>query len=106
MARSKLELYVNILEVLAVHGPLRVTRITLKARVNYVLLKRVLDDLIGKSLIEDRKLKDGEVVFAATTLGRRVLKQYKQFAQPNLMGAEETAQGKVALALNLLRHRR
>jgi predicted transcriptional regulator len=83
MSRSKLELYADILEVLVNNGPLKVTWISLRARVNYALMKPMLGHLVAKALVEEKRLKDGSVGFCATELGRESLKQFKSFCSFN-----------------------
>jgi len=100
LSRSKLELYVDILEVMVVHGPLKVTWITLRARVNYALLKPILSSLMEKALVEEKKVKHGIVVFAATDLGRRSLEQYRQFSKSPRIVTVEKAQSIPALLLS------
>ena len=46
MRRSKLEMYVDILSVLALRGPLKLTHIMYKANVNCSILKEYLESLI------------------------------------------------------------
>jgi len=73
MRRSKLEMYISTLEALAYYGPLRVTRITYKAKVNGGQLKVILDDLIQNGLVEKRAFNDSKVFYVATKKARTVL---------------------------------
>ncbi len=52
--RSKLEMYVDILTVLAHRGPLKLTHVMYKANVNCSVLKEYLDFLIKQGLVEER----------------------------------------------------
>ena len=52
--RSKLEMYVDILSVLAHRGPLKLTHVMYKANVNCSVLKEYLDFLIKQGLVEER----------------------------------------------------
>lgn len=51
MRRSKLQMYVQVLDALAFYGPMRLTRITYKANLNYSLLKPILEDLMKSELV-------------------------------------------------------
>jgi predicted transcriptional regulator len=82
MRRSKLEMYVDILKVLARHGPLKLTHIMYKANINCSVLKQNLDFLIQQNLVEEQTLhkkrnKTG-VVYAITERGRTVLKYFRE----------------------------
>ena len=54
MRRAKLEIYVDILQVLAHKGPLKLTHIMYKANVNCRVLKEYLDYLLKQGLVEER----------------------------------------------------
>lgn len=58
MRRSKLEMYVDILSVLAHKGPLKLTHVMYKANVNCCVLKEYLDFLIKQGLVEQRTLRE------------------------------------------------
>lgn len=81
MRRSKLEMYVDILTVLAQRGPLKLTHIMYKANVNCSVLKEYLDFLLKQGLVEERKLKKQRTVFATTQRGITVLKYFKELKQ-------------------------
>jgi len=81
MRRSKLEMYIDILSVLAHKGPLRLTHIMYKANVNCSVLKEYLDFLIKQGLVEERALKKEHVVYAVTQRGITVLKYFKELKQ-------------------------
>ncbi|NIR86184.1 hypothetical protein GWO13_00895 [Candidatus Bathyarchaeota archaeon] len=82
MRRSKLEMYIDILKVLARHGPLKLTHIMYKANVNCSVLKQDLNFLIQQNLVEKQKLhkkrSKKRVVYAVTERGRTVLKYFKE----------------------------
>jgi len=82
MRRSKLEMYIDILKVLAHHGPLKLTHIMYKANVNCGVLKQALDFLVRQNLIEEQSLysrKDKtKVVYAITDRGITVLKYFRE----------------------------
>lgn len=81
MKRSKLEMYIDILKVLARTGPLKLTHIMNKANVNGVVLVEYLDFLIEKGLVEERTIKNNSTVFAVTQRGINLLKIFREFTQ-------------------------
>jgi len=82
MRRSKLEMYVDILKVLARHGPLKLTHVMYKANVNCSVLKQSLNFLIQQSLVEEqtlhKKRNRTRVVYTITERGRTVLKYFRE----------------------------
>ena len=81
MRRSKLEMYVDILKVLAQRGPLKLTHIMYKANVNCSVLKEYLDFLIKQGLVEERAVGKSRIVFAVTQRGVTVLKYFRELKQ-------------------------
>lgn len=81
MRRSKLEMYVDILAVLAHRGPLKLTHVMYKANVNCSILKEYLDFLMKQNLVEERVAGKRRVVFAITQRGIIVLKQFKELKE-------------------------
>ena len=81
MRRSKLEMYVDILSVLAHKGPLKLTHVMYKANVNCSVLKEYLDFLIKQGLIEERTVRKQRIVYAVTQRGITVLKYFKELKQ-------------------------
>jgi predicted transcriptional regulator len=79
--RSKLEMYVDILTVLAHRGPLKLTHVMYKANVNCSVLKEYLDFLMKQGLVEERTVGKRRVVFAVTPRGITVLKYFKELKQ-------------------------
>ncbi len=77
MKRSKLEMYVDILEVLAQRESLELTHIVYKANVSCDVLKEYLSFLIKQGLIEERVVGKGKVVYANTARGISVLKFFR-----------------------------
>ena len=82
MRRSKLEMYADVLKVLARHGPLKLTHVMYKANVNCSVLKQYLEFLIQHNLVEEQTLhkkrhrtKD---VYAITERGLTVLKYFRE----------------------------
>jgi len=81
LRRSKLEMYVDMLRVLAHTGPLKLTHIMFKANVNCSVLKEYLDFLIKQGLVEERTIGKGRVVFSVTQRGITVLKYFHELKQ-------------------------
>ncbi len=81
MRRSKLEMYIDILKVLAHRGPLKLTHIMYKANVNCSVLKEYLDFLIKQNLVEERFLRKSRTVFAVTQRGITVLKYFRELKE-------------------------
>jgi predicted transcriptional regulator len=81
MRRSKLEMYVDILKVLAQKGPMKVTHIMYKANVNCNVLKEDLGFLIKQGLIEERVVGKGRVVYANTARGTTVLTYFRELSK-------------------------
>jgi predicted transcriptional regulator len=88
MRRSKLEMYIAILRVLAHRGPLKLTHIMYKANVNCSILKEYLDFLIKQNLVEERTVGKSRLVFAITQRGIIVLKYFKELEQVLLIMEE------------------
>jgi predicted transcriptional regulator len=78
MRRSKLEMYIDILKVLARRGPLKLTHIMYKANVNCSVLKQYLDFLTLQNLVEEQTLGKKRVVYAVTEKGLTVLKYFRE----------------------------
>jgi len=95
MRRSKLEMYVDILKVLAHnHEPLKLTHIMYKANVNCSVLKQYLDFLIQQNLVEEqtlhKKRNKTKIVYAITERGRTVLKYFRELDSALQITAEAT----------------
>ena len=80
MRRSKLEMYIDILKVLAHRGPLKLTHIMYKANVNCSVLKEYLDFLIKRTSPE-RTVGKRRMVYAVTRRGVTVLKYFRELKQ-------------------------
>ena len=78
MRRSNLEMYIDILKVLARHGSLKLTHIMYKANVNCSVLKQYLDFLIAQNLVEEKTVGKKRIVYAITDRGRAVLKYFRE----------------------------
>ena len=93
MRRSKLEMYVDILKVLAQRGPLKLTHIMYKANVNCSVLSEYLEFLIKQGLVEERTLKKNRTVYAVTQHGLTVLKSFRELTQALPIVEEDERQG-------------
>ena len=78
MRRSKLEMYVDILKVLAHTGPLKLTQVMYKSNCNGSMLNECLDFLIKQGFVEERAVKKKSVIYAVTQRGITVLKYFRE----------------------------
>jgi predicted transcriptional regulator len=82
MRRSKMEMYIDILKVMAQNGPMKLTHIMYKANVNCSVLKQNLDFLIQQNLIEEqvvhKKRNKTKISYAITEKGRTVIKYFNE----------------------------
>ena len=76
-----MEMYISTLEALAYYGPLKITRITYKAKMNFSQLKAILYDLIQKKLVEERTFKKNKIVFAATPKARKIISYFNDLKE-------------------------
>jgi len=81
MRRSKLEMHVDILKVLAHWGPLKLTHVMYKANVNCSVLEKYLDLLTEQGLVEEKIIKKERKFYAITQLGVTVLKQFRELKE-------------------------
>jgi len=84
LRRSKLEIYVDVLQVLAWHGPLKLTHIMYRVNVNCSVLKEFLDLLTEHNLIEEqtlRKKKRQKTVYDITERGRTALNHFREITK-------------------------
>jgi predicted transcriptional regulator len=81
MRRSKLEMYVDILKVLAQRGPLKLTHIMYKANLNCSVLSEYLAFLVKQGLVEERIVGRNRVVYASTARGFELLKSFRELNQ-------------------------
>lgn len=78
MRRSKMEMHLDILRILAQKGPLKLTHIMYKANVNCSVLKEYLDFLIKEDLIKEKTLKKERIVYELTEKGLKVIKYFRE----------------------------
>jgi predicted transcriptional regulator len=74
-------MYVDILKVLSLRGPLKLTHVMYKANINCSVLKEYLDFLIKQDLVEERTIGKRRVVYAITQRGITVLKYFRELKQ-------------------------
>ena len=93
MRRSKLEMYIDILRVLAQRGPLKLTHVMYKANVNCSVLKEYLDFLIQQNLVEERTVGKKRNVYALPERGLKVLKYFRELR--TMLPITEDGQAKI-----------
>jgi predicted transcriptional regulator len=81
MRRSKLEIYIDILDVLALKGQLKLTHIMYKSNVNCKVLKEQLEFLMKNNLVEEKILRKERTVYGITPKGLKVLKYFREIEQ-------------------------
>jgi predicted transcriptional regulator len=81
LRRSKLETYIDILNVLARKGPLKLTHVMYKANVNCNILKEYLVFLIKQGLVEERNISRERTVFVITQQGISVLNNFRNLTE-------------------------
>jgi len=74
-------MYVDILQVLAYKGQLKLTHIMYKSNVNCKVLKSQLDFLVKMGLVEERILRREKIVYTITPKGISVLKAFTDVKQ-------------------------
>lgn len=77
-----MEMYIDILKVMAKNGPLKLTHVMYKANVNCSVLKQNLEFLIQQNLIEEqitvKKRNKTKISYAITERGRTVIKYFNE----------------------------
>ena len=77
-----MEMYIDILKVLAQRGPLKLTHVMYKANVNCSVLKQNLEFLIQQNLIEEqitiKKRNKTKISYGITERGRTVIKYFNE----------------------------
>jgi predicted transcriptional regulator len=76
-----MEMYISTLEALAYYGPLKLSKVTYKAKMNYSQLKVIVTDLMKKKLVEERTLERNKVVYAATPKARTILSHFEELKE-------------------------
>ncbi len=96
MRRSKLEMYIDIIKMLAHSGPSKLTHIMYKANLNCSILNEYLDFLIKQGLVEKRTIEKDHTVFVVTQRGINVLRYFRELTQ-SLPLEQETRRQKTQL---------
>ena len=73
LRRSKLEINLDILKILASQGPIELTQLTHKADLSQNVLRQHLDFLAQQNLVEEQKFSKTKVFYVITERGIRVL---------------------------------
>ena len=81
MTRSRLETYLDVLEILAQKGPMDLTYIMCNAHLSCNVIEEYLDFLIKQSLVEERTIFEAGVVFSITQRGTTILKYFRELKQ-------------------------
>ena len=72
--RSKLEIYVGVLKILATQGPMNLTQLTHNVGLSQSTLKQRLDFLIKQNLAEEKSSSGEEIFYDITGRGLKVQK--------------------------------
>jgi len=78
LRRSKLETCLDILEILASHGPQKITHVMQKANINFNVLKNYFDFLIKQGAVEEKYVKWDKTVYAITEHGLYLINYFKE----------------------------
>ena len=82
MRRSKMEMYIDILKVIAQNGAMKLTHVMYKANLNCSVLKQNLEFLIQQNLVEEqitvKRRNKTKISYAITEKGRTVLKYFNE----------------------------
>jgi predicted transcriptional regulator len=89
MRRSRLEMCLDILEVLNCRFPVKLTHIMNKIEVNCSVLKDCLVFLTKQGLVENKTVGKERRMYAITQLGITVLKEFKDLKEVFPIGEEK-----------------
>jgi predicted transcriptional regulator len=81
MQKTKLEMYVGVLKILAQNDSVKTTNVADSLNVRTHELKIYLAFLLKQDLVEERKLSNNGVVYLITQRGRKVLRYFKELKQ-------------------------
>ena len=90
MRRSKLEMHVDILKVLAQKGPLQLKHLMSEGNVNCNILKEQLGFLIKQGLVKEVGVDKNSVVYANTDRGTSVIRFFGQLDKSLPVKQDET----------------
>ena len=71
--KSKLELHIDVLRDLACHGPLQISNLKDKTKIDGSTLKKHLEFLVQNGLVEKRLINKAKVLYAITERGQTIL---------------------------------
>lgn len=90
---SKLEMYVDILNVLEQKGPQKASHILLEMKVNTAVLKGGLDFLIKQGLIEESAIEENGAIYINTPRGSAVVKFFTELDRT--LSVKDNCEGKI-----------
>jgi predicted transcriptional regulator len=81
MRKTKLEIYVGVLKILAQNDSVKTSNVADELNISTDELKIYLDFLLKQYLVDEQKLSYNRVVYSITQRGIRVLKYFKELKQ-------------------------
>lgn len=78
MRRTEPVIRMDILGALAFHGPLKMTHLTRKAKINFTQLKDFLDNLMADGLVNEKEIHHTNVLYFITTKGLKAFRVFKK----------------------------
>jgi predicted transcriptional regulator len=81
MRRSVLEMYIDILTVLASQEPVKITHLMYKTNINCSLLKSYVSILTDRGLIEESNSAKKRKGYCITKQGKTILKYFNELKQ-------------------------
>ncbi len=76
--RSNLELHINVLHDIAVHGPLQIDDIIDKTKIDELTLKKNLEFLVRNNLIKKRLSNKSQFFYTITSRGSTILNWFSK----------------------------
>lgn len=76
-----MEMCISTIEALVYYGPMKITRISYKAKMSCGQLKIILDNLIKKELVVERALEKNKVVYASTPKARKIISHFEELKE-------------------------
>lgn len=77
MKRSKLEMYIDILHLLAEDGPLKLTHLTNSADINSNQIKQQIEFLVKQGMVTEEPVGKVRVAYLITKRGARALQFFR-----------------------------
>ncbi len=81
MPKTKLEMYIGVLRILAQNDSLKINNVADELKISNDELKIYLGFLLKQCLVDEQKLSDKRVVYLITHRGIIVLKYFKELKQ-------------------------